>query len=518
MIPLTNPCCCITTCQLATDAFTRADSSDINDGAPITYDVVSGTWSIASNKLAVSSTNAKILFPSLGNSPLDARSFSITVSGSTGDVVIFYVGDYTIEITIGTTGTLYVKDSGAAVVFKCGYNTASATNHAFVLGQGPFVGNNGFLSGRFNGIYLSGASGQINIALDCPVGGTDFGIGTGGTAAGLTFDTLTISENTFLTNGTGGCVGSSVFACDIRSTSISALGPEWTVDSGTWAKTNSSSNQVTCSGAPGKLLLATPTHHLDNFQITSSPSLNACWLDDQETGMRISASTVNSIDIEFLVDGAVVDTLSWVGVFWSNVSMQLTSFNGIVYAYVSGSGFGFTPKYSSAEWASPSFNISFETTATGTFSLGAFSSASGNGFYSCNDSSANAVISAPCTGTATYDITFSGATGTSSGDVNGTSFSLSSSSGGSNRVASAIDLGGERALSQCVIDWHAIDVNGTSVRLTVVIRFKNAWAMFIKDYASPPACNSLTSESLTLYDYYSTSDLNMSAATCVVDS
>jgi hypothetical protein len=54
-----QPCCCGQAgCAYATDSFTRSDNSDINVGSPVAYVVESGSWSIASNRLTTSDSNA----------------------------------------------------------------------------------------------------------------------------------------------------------------------------------------------------------------------------------------------------------------------------------------------------------------------------------------------------------------------------------------------------------------------------------------------------------------------------
>jgi hypothetical protein len=87
--------CPVCACTTVDDDFTRANSTDVDTGSPGGWTEVDGDWSIASNKLSISATNAVLKCDT--DSPSNDISISLGISSSSvGDkirIMLSYVDD-----------------------------------------------------------------------------------------------------------------------------------------------------------------------------------------------------------------------------------------------------------------------------------------------------------------------------------------------------------------------------------------------------------------------------------------
>jgi hypothetical protein len=199
--------CCGLSCTFFSDAFTRADSTNIGSD----WTEVSGDWSIASNTLSiVATTSAKALC----NTSTVALAHHVAVTirfTNTSDlarVLLDYVNSTNFmyaEFKCGTVGSGHVRVG----IVSAGVDTAlatsvatfnTATNYAVTACVGQY------------GIKAVGNSITAK-ALRWHSQTGEFALATGGTCAGtITFDTLTASilrpdcQACDVTAGCGGCV------------------------------------------------------------------------------------------------------------------------------------------------------------------------------------------------------------------------------------------------------------------------------------------------------------------------
>lgn len=192
-----NPGCeCCTTCPSETDDFNRADSTSI--GAD--YTEVAGDWSISSNKLTTSDTDARVVYS--GTTQHEDQIVTVSINGDAGDkagIITSWLNAsnyvYT-EIEIGTT-------ESTITVWK--YRAGSATNEASESTPGIKAGEEGTLTVCYyhddrQHTWFTDLSAFVRsmrmVFLDNPPNGPQWGLGTGDTnLAPVTFDDLTFERH-----------------------------------------------------------------------------------------------------------------------------------------------------------------------------------------------------------------------------------------------------------------------------------------------------------------------------------
>ncbi len=185
-------CCgCTTICS---DSFTRADNTDITTGSPCDADggwsEVSGSWSISSNTLTTSSTNAEA-----GLVPIftDGSYISVEAKGASGDKIRVW-GSYDgtdghfAEVTIGTTDgsiCLYRRQGGVATCCAGKFlNTSAATYYTI---QAYFNNSDGNFAATCNSVTTQ--------TCVTPVSTTNnTALGTGSAASAIAFKNFVLQE------------------------------------------------------------------------------------------------------------------------------------------------------------------------------------------------------------------------------------------------------------------------------------------------------------------------------------
>lgn len=532
-----NPCCCVKTCKVI-DSFNRVDSTDINNGAPLAYSIVSGTWSITSNRLVVSGTNAKLIFPSIGTENFRFRSCRIKLKGDSGSIIRLFSGDYYWEVEVGAPGFCRLYDSSATLIMTRPIREMpGASERQVSWHQGP-VSNLGYGVGIYAG---TSGYGPLDFCLPLAMSGVDFGIGTGGTAVNVSFEDLEIGENSNIRFGSLPCVGEPNTFCRNsvpENSTGTALSPEWEVDSGTWSR---SSNNINCTSA-GKILFvgnATYPSLRESLVIASfggsTPDF-ALWIDDGLTGVVIGGFGENACEV--FVDGVSQATFTLAFGTYS-IALSLSSQNGEFYVYVgmtmfppASATFKRSFAYAMPATVAPAIE-DYMTTGTRVFTEPVITVGPGKNMLNACTVSQTETECTPCsTPYVAHDLVFSGISGTCpdltgiAAAINGVAFRTSATRDGG--VHGYVLSCGERLFYSISAQWRPINVtagidtacNSTNqdTMFVVTIRLNNAWARFQKTWTSFPNCNVLAGDSLMRTDYESADGFDMSAITCTADA
>lgn len=169
------------TCTIVTDAFTRADDTNIGCGLTET----AGAWSISANDLVTSSSSAKATIETTHPQGVTSYSLAVTFQSSAADDVLkFYTSiedDNYAQIIIGTAKTAKLFVGGVEKI-SVALTTAINTNYSIVLTQ------------SLNGLSLDGAglTGCLGAASPLPAGPVHAGLGTGTMSGTATFGTYTL--------------------------------------------------------------------------------------------------------------------------------------------------------------------------------------------------------------------------------------------------------------------------------------------------------------------------------------
>lgn len=547
-----SPCCCHT-CLLFSDSYTRSNSSDINSGAPVTYTIDSGSWSIDTNRLTTASTNAKILFPEFEPEPKHNRTFQITFRGDTGSVVRFYIGDHYYEVQVGANGYIGLYKSDGTCMFCKGVLSAltAATNLTASICYGPV--NAVSSNSTYIGAAITGIGFGSTYGCEIPCTGTSFGIGTGGTVSNVFFDTLNFYQNSHLKTGTGSClaVASTCTPQIVPSdNSGTTLAPHYEQISGTWERSGGGFDRLKCTAA-GKLEFIGGLNQIHYFfqridvqfdtysQMTIGGDPFEFWVDDGDTGISATLTGLDALsadfDVEVWVAGSlqttVVSHLSAFGeealLFKINCGSDRIFFqfsdNNLVYDYVKPVGHVPTIVDACAGSADRWYHFVLYS-AIDDFNLASFVNGNSDHWWT-------GTAGTVCTGShpANIDLTFDDIAGTCSGggdvaaDVNGSTYratgiTIASVSNAGHHYNTVIDSCGVPAYLYMTTRFVRTSPTGNDRMFVVGLRCGNAWARFEKDYTSVPACNVLAGDDIPLVDFYNADGFDFTAATCSADA
>lgn len=535
---LANPCCCDTLCNLGQDFFNRADNADINVGAPWTYNIVSGTWSIASSRLAVASTNAKVLLPEIaGSTATNLRKITVIAKGDTGDAIRFYVGSYYYEVIVGVPGSVGIYNAATdALVMIRQHSIASQATLTVDFAQGPVFGDSS--SGTYSGITYNRSSNYLSIPADAMAGPAVFGLGTGAVAAAVTFDNLVVRDNDVLSTatdaGTGACVLNGVLCLDVEDRwAGTSLSPDWEEVSGTWARL-AATKILRCTAAGTAryigLFAGQPIDARVTFTLQSSQEASI-WLDEGETGVEFTKDGLGNTEAELFISGVSQGVILTVLNDTPGFRIDMAAYAGRLHLFLQHTAAGGADIIKSYEYTS---------TLAETFAIDVSGGAGNRDFVindlrqpfspgSHNDCGRGAEGSATsCTGALpVYDLTFD--------EVDGTCGDLSDGAANINGVTFRTDANRRNrgTVNSCekmpyiitaqwigtVYDGNTFSVITTGSVFVVHLQVGDAWARFEKVYTAPlPACNSLSAADIPLVDHYNAGDFDMSAATCTADA
>lgn len=173
-------CCCA--CSILTDGFTRSDSTDVGSK----WTEAAGDWSIATNRLSISDTSARLI--AVTPSTQTAVKYSVSVKGGTDGNIARIIFDYVdvdnykfVQVVFGAGGTLriYERVAGTETSLKStSVNVSSASFFTWIV----CITSGGGVYSQIDGNMVNKPSvGVTNL---------EFGLGTGGTVSGaILFDT-----------------------------------------------------------------------------------------------------------------------------------------------------------------------------------------------------------------------------------------------------------------------------------------------------------------------------------------
>ena len=203
--------CCGASCDLCSDAFTRADDTDISTGSACGWTETAGSWSIVSNTLQTASDDALALSSTSGADEL--ISISVSIKSTTNSSHLRVILDYQdasnyhfADFQIGTGSkielfkrTAGVNNSLGSVLITASINTAYTVVVCF--------NTTGYLAASFN----NNASSLAKFTTAFGAGG--FALGTGALLTGTaTFDTLVVTSSDTSID-CGGCQGNCTTRC-----------------------------------------------------------------------------------------------------------------------------------------------------------------------------------------------------------------------------------------------------------------------------------------------------------------
>lgn len=522
------PCCCSTPeCLQYEDTFNRSNNSDINVGAPFTW-ATTGTTSIASNRLAVSS-NSSAIMTDAGAGTIGQRMMSVVGRGANNDRLRIYCGDHYVEIRVGGGGSIGIYESdGTLVSFRAiGTTFAANTDYTITVAYGP-VQHSSSSEMAFNGISVV-ATGAVSWSVPCDVSGNEFGIGAGATASVVSYNTFQLHQNSIIrTSGTSSCLSQTIDNCwPIGPIGISQ---DWNTVAGSWLYATG----VMTAEVNGRTEFIGKIPYDDNVYLnvrlneTTIDGISngfewVAWADySTTTGIRAVLAS-GSWDIDIIVNGSTVDTIS-AAVIGSNILRVAAWIYKGIFSYQIHNDTTTTliqedehPFTASGAQCIPSLElVDIQLMSNPDWNVSGGSAHSPGPTVRC--------IRGPlddspwCTGTVPdYDVLIDDVDG-DAGDivnVNGVALRADTGSDGVKTTAGSVDIGGSNRLYSTSVSWHR---DGSDRILSVWVQFNNAWALFEKTYSSAITCNSLSSEPIALVDYHNDAFFDMSAATCEIDS
>lgn len=173
------PCSGSSSCTIFSDDFTRADSTNIGSD----WTETSGDWSIASNKLSISSTSSATATANVTHSS-SALQLSVTVTCSTsGGKVRLYIGSNYGELVFsGGSGSININgaSSGSGYIAAT-LNTGTAYSVLLCLTSS-------------GGLVCTANSVSAVLTVSPASPGVSFAVGTGSVSTSTTFDSFVATK------------------------------------------------------------------------------------------------------------------------------------------------------------------------------------------------------------------------------------------------------------------------------------------------------------------------------------
>lgn len=175
-------CTCCGSCDIADDAFTRSDGTDIDTGSTAGWTEVSGSWAIATNALECTSAGIAICDTphpdSLPQSNVTATAYR-TADG-TASILLGYVDSsnyYEVRYTIGTGGKIdiiRVSGGSSATLATVSLTIATSTTHtiAACFSEDNYI--TAFLAGTARRTAYVGTSSGDQVGFKAGSGTTRF--------------------------------------------------------------------------------------------------------------------------------------------------------------------------------------------------------------------------------------------------------------------------------------------------------------------------------------------------------
>jgi hypothetical protein len=243
---VTCPCC--GSCEICTDDFTRADSTDIDTGSSCGWTETAGSWEIASNTLRTASSNAEATCDTTHPDAVPSHYVSVSMYGATSDELIVHVGTtHKAIVTIGSPNGCLALYDGGTLLTKMLIDAPATTAKTLKV----WYGLTPVADGADSQLAAQWDAGTI-LRYNVTRAGNGVALGTGTIASTVRFDDF-IYEKHYTTTDTP-CKKPDAPTCTIVSDSFgradsSNIGCGFTETSGSFAI---ATNKLECTSSTAK--------------------------------------------------------------------------------------------------------------------------------------------------------------------------------------------------------------------------------------------------------------------------